>query len=480
MPAIHFSARVKTLLVWGVILLTLGFLVLVRQIVTPFLWALVTAFILNAMVAFLTRRVGGPRTLWVILVYFGLVAGLVWLITAVVPALFAQARQLMAETPVYAQQIESFLQANHLQLGSRTISAREITTAVNSGLNDFLGGLSARAPELVRDLLDSLLKLLIYLIATFFTLLQAEKIVANIRSLFPSDVLQELDPWFRRITTTLGAYLRGQVLLIAIVSTATFIGLTILGVRFPLALAIMSGIVETIPYLGPYAAGAVATLVALTQIEPNNFGWAPLMLGVAVAIMYTVIRQIEDNLIMPLVIGRTVELHPLTVIFVVLAGATLGGILGLLLAVPTAATVKIIAEFLWRKINEPDPRETLAVGPRTTWDRIARRMRGAPGGRLLLVMPAGQPTPVLAEPADFHRLLLLAGEQGVEARIITDDPEIAAQARAAGLLVDEQAPAEFARTATSVGAEPITGAIDVPVEDRARPAGPPAPLVERR
>ena len=191
-------------------------------------------------------------------------------------------------------------------------------------MNDFLGGLSARAPELVRDLVDSLLKLLIYLIATFFTLMQAEKMVANIRALFPSDVLQELDPWFRRITTTLGAYLRGQVLLIAIVSTATFIGLTILGVRFPLALAIMSGIVETIPYLAPMRRAPIATLVALTQIEPNNFGWAPLMLGAAVAVMYTIIRQIEDNLIMPLVIGRTVELHPLTVIFAVLAGSHVG------------------------------------------------------------------------------------------------------------------------------------------------------------
>ena len=146
---------------------------------------------------------------------------------------------------------------------------------------------------------------------------------------------------------------------------------------------------------------------------------------------------------------------------------------------PTAATVKIIAEFLWRKVNEPDPRETLAVGARTTWDRIARRMRNAPSGRLLLVMPAGQPTPVLAEPADYHRLLLLAGEQGVEARIITDDPEIAAQARAAGLLVDEQPPAEFSRTATSVGAEPITGALDTQPEERAR-AGPAAPVAERR
>ena len=116
MPAIHFSTRVKTLLVWGVILLALGFLFLVRQIVTPFLWALVTAFILNALVAFLPGASAGPRPFWVIIVYFGLVAGLVWLITAVAPALIAQARQLMAETPVYAQQIETFLQTNTCSL----------------------------------------------------------------------------------------------------------------------------------------------------------------------------------------------------------------------------------------------------------------------------------------------------------------------------------------------------------------------------
>jgi predicted PurR-regulated permease PerM len=452
MTAIHFSSRTKTLLVWGLVLLALVFLYNVRPIVTPFVWAFVTAYILNAAVVFAMRRAGGPRWVWATLIYFGLVAGLCWLITAVAPVLVMQVQQLANEVPNYLHQFELFTQNNNLPFGISHWSAREITTNVDRTLNDFAGGMGARSPELSRDAFDVLLKLLLYLIATFSMLLQADRFTRGVRRLFSTDVLTELDPWFRRINSTLGSYLRGQALLIAIVTTATFIGLSLLGVRFAVALAIMSGLVETIPYLGPYAAGAIAVLVAMTQQQPNNFGWQPLMLGLAVAILYTVIRQAEDYLVVPFVIGRTVELPPLLVLFVVLAGASIAGILGLLLAVPVAAVVKIVLEYLWQKIKEPDPRQTLAVSEKTSWDLLARRVRNAPDHRLLLVVPSGIVTPALASADDYRRLVLLSGDQGVDVHVITDDPDVAANARAVGLVVDEQAAPQFAHIAAATGA----------------------------
>ncbi len=355
MSAIHFTSRTKVALIWGSVLLTLAFLYLVGPIVTPFIWAAVTAYILNALVRVAQRRIGGPRPLWVVLIYFGLVLGLIWALTGVVPLLFAQVRQIIGEVPNYVRQVTEFLQANNINPGGGRVTDVQITETTRRALNDAMGLVGTRAPELARNLFDGLLHILIYLLATFFLLLGAPKTVRNVRGLFAPAVLEELDPWFKRINHTLISYLRGQLLLVAVVSIATYTGLSILGVQFALALAIMSGLVETIPYLGPYAAGAVAVLVALTQHQPNHFGWSSLMLGAAVAILYTVIRQTEDNVVMPVVIGRTVELHPLTVLFVVLAGASLAGVLGLLIAVPVAATVKIIAEFLWLKIQEPSP-----------------------------------------------------------------------------------------------------------------------------
>jgi len=434
----------------------------VGPIVTPFLWAAATAYILNAIVRFLTHRVGGPRPLWVLIVYFGLVAAISWGLTAVVPVLFHQIRQLTDEVPTYVRQTESFLQANDIVIGPRRITAGQVSDAINGGLTAFLGGLQARAPELVRGIFEGLLHLLIYLVATFFMLLQADRVVRAVRSLFSNDMLAELDPWLRRINMTLGAYLRGQVLLIGIVTVATFIGLQVLGVHFALALAIMSGIVETVPYIGPYTAGAIATLVAMTQPAVNTFGWPPLMLGVAVAIMYTVIRQVEDNLIMPFVIGRTVELHPLTVLFVVLAGASLAGVLGLLIAVPVAATIKIIVEFLWQKIKAPDPRESLVINGATTWERLVRRIRTTPGRRLLLIVPSGVEAAVLCDVADYQRLALLAGEQGVELRVITNDPQAAERAHAAGIAVDEPPAEEFARSAVATAPEAPAGTAGLP------------------
>src|SRR5262245_26521989 len=109
MVAIHFNSRTKTLIIWGGILLSLGFLFLLGSIVTPFLWALVTSYILNAIVVWAMRRVGGPRWLWVMVIYFGLVIALIWGLIAVVPVLGAQVRQLINEVPAYLAQIEEYL-----------------------------------------------------------------------------------------------------------------------------------------------------------------------------------------------------------------------------------------------------------------------------------------------------------------------------------------------------------------------------------
>jgi predicted PurR-regulated permease PerM len=353
MSAIHFSQRTKAAIIWAGIALGMAFLYLVWPIVTPFIWAAMTAYILNALVTLGVRRVGGPRPLWAVLIYFGLVIAIIWGVTALVPRLAEQIRQISNEMPAYAKQVAEVLQNSNIDLGRGRVTEAQITEAAQRGLNEVLGGLGARAPELARSIFEGLLHLLIYLIATFSILLGIPRTASNFRSLFSPAVLEELDPWFARVNHTLISYLRGQLFLVGVVSVATYIGLSLLGVQFALALAIMSGLVETIPYIGPYAAGGIAVLVALTQLEPNNFGWSPVGLGVAVAILYTVIRQTEDNVVMPFVIGRTVELNPLTVLFVVLAGASVAGVLGLLIAVPVAATIKIVAEFVWEKIQEP-------------------------------------------------------------------------------------------------------------------------------
>jgi predicted PurR-regulated permease PerM len=136
-------------------------------------------------------------------------------------------------------------------------------------------------------------------------------------------------------------------------STATFIGLSILQVPFVLLLAVMTGVLEVIPIVGPITAGAIACLVALGH--PAPWGLSQIWYVAIVAVMYTVLRHAEDYFVIPLVIGRIVKLHPAVVIFSLLTGGALYGLLGVLVAVPVAATLRLVLIYVGAKLRDEDP-----------------------------------------------------------------------------------------------------------------------------
>jgi predicted PurR-regulated permease PerM len=136
-------------------------------------------------------------------------------------------------------------------------------------------------------------------------------------------------------------------------STVTAIGLSILEVPYSIVLGIVTGVLELIPIVGPITAGAIACIVALGH--PNPFGWQQLTYVAVVAVMYTVLRHSEDYFVIPLVIGRIVRLHPAVVIFSLLAGGALFGLLGVILAVPAAATARLLLVYVAAKLRDEDP-----------------------------------------------------------------------------------------------------------------------------
>jgi hypothetical protein len=155
-------------------------------------------------------------------------------------------------------------------------------------------------------------------------------------------------------------------------STASYIGLTILDVRYALAVAIATGFLELIPIIGPWTAGAIAVSVALFQ-GSAPFGWTQMTLAIVVGLMYFVLRQLEDAFVIPLVIGRIIHLHPLLVIFVVVIGTALGGILGLVLAVPIAAVIKIISIYFYGKVMAREERHVEVIGTREDLERLVHQ-----------------------------------------------------------------------------------------------------------
>jgi predicted PurR-regulated permease PerM len=250
--------------------------------------------------------------------------------------------------------------------------------------------LPTTVPHLVFSAFESVLLFVTYLITTFYLLLETEQIVQKCYSLVPAPYRAEIRGLGQRIDEILGGYIRGTLLLIPIMSALTYIALSILGVRYALVIAIASGILEIIPLVGPWSATGIAVSVALFQTTAP-FGWPNWLLALVVGATYFVLRMAEDNFIIPQVVGHAVHLHPVIVLFAILAGGALGGPGGLLVAIPVAAVARLLLRYLYRKLVDapdlPPPDEP----PPTLAERVIHHEPAKPQPRAMPAVNAEEP-----------------------------------------------------------------------------------------
>jgi predicted PurR-regulated permease PerM len=195
-----------------------------------------------------------------------------------------------------------------------------------------------------------ILSFIIFLFAAFYFLKEGRNMFDKALHFVPNDFKIEADILIRRVNAVLGGYLRGQIFLIVLVSFTLFICLSILGVKFALILAVFSGFAEIVPIIGPIVAASVAALAAYLG-GASNFNLPPLQIALIVIAIYTIVRQLQDYLVNPYVMGRITKLHPLIILFAVISGEHIAGVMGLILAVPIAGVIKIIFEYSLDKIN---------------------------------------------------------------------------------------------------------------------------------
>jgi predicted PurR-regulated permease PerM len=222
---------------------------------------------------------------------------------------------------------------------------RQVANSLNSALNNFVGDTITA----VVSTIERLVQFLLFLIVTFYLLLDAPKIGANITRLVPARHRPEVLDVARQVDHVLSQYLRAQLLLIAIMSTASLVVLSVMGVRFALVLAPIVGVLEIFPIIGPFAAITLVTLIAL--LSPPNYGLSHTGSALIVALVFFILRQLEDYAVIPNVVGHAVRLHPALILFAVAAGATFGGALGLFLAVPVMGALKVLGGYLYQKLD---------------------------------------------------------------------------------------------------------------------------------
>jgi len=320
------------------------------DIVRPFVWAGVLAFVLLPVVGLLERRLSIPRTAAAGIVFVGLLAAIIGGGRLLVPLAIDQLRDLQRTLPTLVANAQNTLTETADQIGLEDLDALIVNFA---GIGDLTQMVARGAVPFIVGIGHFLLELLVFLIATFFLLRDAPRLFQWFRRILPASQRNELVPLFAQVNTLLGRYVRGQMFLIGVMSLATFIGLSILQVPFVLLLAMMTGVLEVIPIVGPITAGAIACLVALGH--PAPWGLSQIWYVAIVAVMYTVLRHAEDYFVIPLVIGRIVRLHPAAVIFSLLTGGALYGLLGVLVAVPVAATLRLVLIYMGAKLRDEDP-----------------------------------------------------------------------------------------------------------------------------
>lgn len=424
-----WSRPTKYLLAIGFVLLGIYILYLSRSVIPLLVLAALIAVIVRPVILWLHRRLHLSR---------GPAVGLVYLCLAILgPLAVILILPTIIDALVYVGSLDyrSLLEgsAEWLRSTLTTIKAVRLPVAaldayVDRAIDTVLEAFQTSSPTAVPHSLDVILQPLssalksvmetsanlvetafsraamivfIYL-ASIYISLDADTYRGALLQAVPADFQPELSILFARIERTWTAFFQGELRLMLVIGVITTIGLTALGMPGALYLGIIAGLLEIIPTIGPIIASVPAVIVALVQgsayLPIDNLAFAGLII-----LFYILVQQVENNLIVPRVLGDAVELPPLVVMTGAVVGASVGGILGVMLATPVIATGREILGYIYRKLLDQEPfpiKETSS--PATDWlsSRLAELQRRIRLRSLESRQGSGKAPPPRSEPED--------------------------------------------------------------------------------
>ena len=331
-----------------------GFAALVVAIVVLYLLRdFLGAFVLGAAIAFLiqpavTRLVGlgVPRVLAIGIVFIVIIVALAGLVLLIVPLGVREVAQLQTQAPsiaAAAQDRINSLQGSPINILGIDINLKGITETINAHLKDYLLGQFGNAVTIGLTALTTLLQLVLMFIVAFLLALDAAAFRRVLRRLVPSDYRTDFDQIWRKVRKMLYAYVRGQLIIAGLIGVLSGIACAVLGLPDPVALGLIAGVTALIPYLGPFIGAVPAILVGLAA--------GPIK-ALLVAVVYFLISNIILNFVYPKVMGDAVRLPPVLVIVAFIAGFSWAGILGMFVAVPIAATLRILFDHIYPRLYE--------------------------------------------------------------------------------------------------------------------------------
>lgn len=365
-PSPDWSIRTKRAVVSGLLIVLLLFFYQLRGVLIPVIMAVVVAYVVLPLVNLLHQRTRLSRNLSIVVVYLLILAILLAIPITTVPSIINEANALIERTPDYLQGVGEFL-SRPLTIAGFTIPLDQypildqIYVSLTENVVQIAQSIGRESVNVLGNVAGATLStigwIVIVLVLSFYMVKDFRQLFDSTVHLIPPPYQGDAYQLGNEISLTWNAFLRGQLLLCLVIGTATFILALIVGLPNALVLALIAGIAEFIPNLGPALAAIPAVLVALFQSQASWLGvnMSPLLYAAIVLGIYILIQQVENLVLVPRIIGRSLNLHPFVVFLGAIAGANIAGILGILLAAPILATLRLMLLYMFRKLSDLPP-----------------------------------------------------------------------------------------------------------------------------
>jgi predicted PurR-regulated permease PerM len=353
----HFAKnRWFAAMVYGLLLLFIIFMLMqirpllaglysfLAAVLAPFAIAMMISYVLNPIVNLLNKR-RVPRTIAVLLIYAVFLTSLTVILMNIIPIFMKQLAEInehMPQLTIKAQNLMDTVKDNRFLPDS-------VEKGINSALLKFENSVSKLISNYIHGIGNTINMLFIAFIIpflAFYILKDFQLMEKSVLTFVPKKHHEHAIKLLVDIDAALGSYIRGQFIVGIIVGCLSYIGYWIIGMPYLLLLASVVALFNIIPYLGPFFGAAPALVMA------SSISWKMVLY---VAIVNTLVQILEGNIISPQVVGRTLHMHPLFIIFALLVGGELAGIVGLILAVPFFAVLKVVYQHITSYYNHDKP-----------------------------------------------------------------------------------------------------------------------------
>ncbi|WP_077621408.1 AI-2E family transporter [Sediminibacillus massiliensis] len=307
------------------------------HILTPFIIAAVIAYLLHPLIELL-HKYNFPRWLAIIGIYILFFGGVTYLIYKLYPIFIHQLKDLNHNLPYFMEQYRDAIYSMYESTSYLPETVHDKMDTMFSRIEQFIDNLLTSIASKLTKIMDIIVIIAVIPVLVFYMLKDFSLIKRALWKLAPSKYRQSAGRLVHDIDKSLGAYIRGQLLVCLFVSITTYGVFWFIGMKYPLLLALLMGATNLIPYFGPYLGAVPAVVIAFTISYK-------MVLYVIIGVF--IVQIIEGNLLSPFIVGKSVNIHPILIIFALLVGGEFGGIIGMILAVPLLSVLKVILIHIW-------------------------------------------------------------------------------------------------------------------------------------